>query len=144
MPAVTDKPKAFPARCFKVEIPGMTIGLFANCEGLRVEYEVFEYAEGGESGFVHKLRGGARYANLVLSRGVTSESGLLDWMLKFEELGQRPTVTISLLDEVGDVIRAWGFSSAFPVSWDGPTFAEETAAVATERLEIGHTGLVRT
>ena len=130
-------------KCFKVEIPDTTIGVFARCEGLRVEYEVLEYAEGGENGYVHKLRGATRYANLVLSRGVTSDSGLLDWMFKFQELGERPTVTVSLLDERSDVVRSWGFSCAFPVRWEGPTLSDATE-VATEVLEIGHTGLVRT
>lgn len=130
------------ARCFRVEIPNVTIGVFARCEGLQVEYEVLEYAEGGENGFVHKLRGATRYANLLLSRGVTSETGLLDWLFQFQELGQRPTVTVSLLDEMSATVRSWGFSCAFPVRWTGPTLADE-AEVATESLEIGHTGLVR-
>lgn len=131
------------ARCFQVDIPNVTIGVFASCSGLQVEYEVLEYAEGGENGYVHKLRGATRYANLVLTRGVTTETGLLDWLFSFQELGERPTVTVSLRDELGAVLRAWGFSSAFPVRWAGPTLADETAEVATETLEIGHTGLVR-
>jgi phage tail-like protein len=131
------------ARCFQVDIPSVTIGVFASCTGLQVEYEVLEYAEGGENGFVHKLRGATRYANLVLSRGVTTETGLLDWLFDFQDLGKRPTVTISLLDEQMNAVRSWGFSCAFPVRWSGPTLAEEAAEVATETLEIGHTGLVR-
>jgi phage tail-like protein len=131
------------ARCFKVDIPGVTIGVFARCTGLQVEFEVLEYAEGGENGYVHKLRGATRYANLVLSRGVTNETGLLDWLFNFQELGQRPTVTISLLDERDASVRSWGFSAAFPVRWTGPTLADATGEVATEELEIGHTGLVR-
>jgi phage tail-like protein len=117
--------------------------VFASCTGLQVEYEVLEYAEGGENGFVHKLRGATHYANLVLSRGVTNETGLLDWLFDFQDLGKRPTVTISLVDEMSKVVRSWGFSCAFPVRWTGPTLAEDTAEVATETLEIGHTGLVR-
>lgn len=131
------------ARCFQVDIPDRTIGVFASCSGLQIEFDVLEYAEGGENGYVHKLRGMTRYANLLLTRGVTNETVLLDWLFEFQELDKRPTVTISLRDELSQPVRSWGFSRAFPVRWTGPTLAEETGVVATETLEIGHTGLVR-
>jgi phage tail-like protein len=130
------------ARCFSVTIGGMTIGEFAKCTGLEVNYEVFEYAEGGQNGFIHKFPGGTRYSNLVLTRGITREAELLNWLLKFQQGETRSTVTVSLLDETGRVMRAWGFSEAFPVRWTGPTLADEGEA-ATETLEIGHNGLVR-
>jgi phage tail-like protein len=52
-------------------------------------------------------------------------------------------VTISLLDEESTTIRAWAFGGAFPVRWIGPTLAGETNEVASETLEIAHTGLIR-
>jgi phage tail-like protein len=128
---------------FRVEILNLTIGVFARCSGLQVEYEVTEYAEGGENGYVHKLRGRRRYPNLLLSRGVTSETGLLDWMLESEDPKRRPTATVELLDELGRVQRAWCFSGAFPVRWVGPTLGERTGEVASESLEIAHAGLLR-
>lgn len=130
------------ARHFRIEIPDLTIGVFARCSGLQVEYEVMEYAEGGENGYVHKLRGRKRYPNLLLSRGVTSETGLLDWMLESEDPGQRPTATVELLDELGRMQRVWCFSGAFPVRWVGPTLGEQTGEVAGESLEIAHAGLL--
>jgi phage tail-like protein len=130
------------SHCFKVQIQNSTIGVFTTCTGLQVEYDVLEYAEGGHNAYVHKLRGVARYANLVLSRGVTTETGLLDWLFQVQQSSQRPTVTISLMDEKSTVVRAWTFGGALPVRWTGPTLAEENAQVATETLEIAHTGLV--
>jgi phage tail-like protein len=130
------------ARCFRVQIPDVTIGVFARCSGLEVEYELLEYAEGGENGYVHKLRGHIRHPNLLLSRGVTNETGLLDWLFVSQEPGRRPTVTLSLLDEAGKVQRSWGFGHALPVRWLGPTFAE-TGEIASETLEIAHAGLLR-
>jgi phage tail-like protein len=141
--AASAVPSLRASRFFKVEIPGVTLGQFASCSGLQVEFEVLEYAEGGENGYVHKLRGATRYANLVLSHGVTNETGLIDWFFNFQEAGQRPTVTVTLMDEVSGVVRTWAFSQSFPVRWTGPTLAEETGTVATESLEIGHNGLVR-
>lgn len=129
------------ARHFRVEIPHIAIGVFARCSGLQIEYEVTEYPEGGENGYVHKLRGHRRYPNLLLSRGLTSETGLLDWMLVAQNPAERPTATVSLLDELSKVQRAWRFSGAFPVRWIGPTLGE-ASEVAGETLEIAHSGLL--
>ena len=133
------------ARYFRVEILEHTVGVFTRCSGLAVEYEVLEYAEGGENGFVHKLRGRMRYPNLVLSRGVTSEHELLDWLFASQQPRQRPTVTVSLLslrDARVQVQRAWVFGQALPVRWVGPTLAD-IGEVASETLEIAHAGLLR-
>jgi phage tail-like protein len=130
------------ARCFQVDIPSVTVGVFARCSGLEVEYETLDYAEGGENRFVHTLRGQVRYPNLLLSRGVTNETGLLDWLFAAREFGQRPTVTLSLLNERGELQRSWGFGHALPLRWQGPTLAE-SGEVASETLEIAHAGLLR-
>jgi phage tail-like protein len=129
------------ARYFRVEILEHTVGVFTRCSGLAVEYEVLEYAEGGENGFVHKLRGRMRYPNLLLSRGVTSEHELLDWLFASQQPSQRPTVTISLLDKRVQVQRSWVFGQALPVRWEGPTLAD-VGEVAGETLEIAHAGLL--
>jgi phage tail-like protein len=130
------------ARHFYVGLPNITIGVFSRCSGLQVEYETMEYAEGGENGYVHKLRGRMRYPNLLLSRGVTSETGLLDWMLAAQDFKERPPATVALVDELSKVQREWRFSGAFPVRWVGPTLGE-TGEVASETLEIAHAGLLR-
>lgn len=130
------------ARHFYVGLHNLTIGVFSRCSGLQIEYEMMEYAEGGENRYVHKLRGHMRYPNLLLSRGVTSETGLLDWMLAAQDPKERPNATIALVDELGQVQREWWFSGAFPVRWVGPTLGE-TGEVAGETLEIAHAGLLR-
>lgn len=128
-------------RCFSVTIEGNPIGEFARCTGLEVNYEVLEYVEGGQNGFVHKLPGVVRYSNLVLTRGITNETALLDWLTQFQQMDTRPGVIVQLLDGAGTPLRTWGFQSAFPVRWVGPTLADEVES-ATETLEIGHNGLV--
>lgn len=129
------------ARYFQVQIPDITVGVFARCGGLEVEYETLEYAEGGQNNFVHRLRGHIRYPNLLLSRGITNETGLLDWMWAVREFDKRPTVTLTLLNELGKMQRSWRFSHALPVRGVGPTLAE-TGEVASETLEIAHAGLL--
>jgi phage tail-like protein len=127
---------------FLVKADDCTIGRFAHCHGLSAEYEIEEYAEGGQNAFVHKLRGRMRYPNLVLSRGITHESGLMDWFLQTKRAGERGNISVSLLGPDGKPVRRWGFEGAFPVRWEGPVLNARSHTAATETLEIAHRGFV--
>jgi phage tail-like protein len=116
------------------------IGLFQECSGLTVEYDVYTHEEGGESGFVHKLRGRAKHPNLVLKRGVTHEKNLSDWFFECKDQAKRRDVTIVLLGRDQKPIRTWTFAAAFPVKWTGPTFNAGQANAAIEQLELVHHG----
>jgi phage tail-like protein len=127
---------------FTVDITGGdTIGWFSECSGLAVEYEVMEYQEGGENTFVHRLRGRAKYPNLVLKRGVTYESALLDWFLDCQTQAKRAQIDVTLLGPGKAYVRSWSFWDAFPVKWTGPTLNAGSSSIATETLEIAHHGL---
>jgi len=126
---------------FKLQIPSLTVGMFSECTGLVVEFELMEYREGGENGFVHKLRGAMKYPNLVLKRGVTHEDALLKWFFQTQQASKRPSVTVSLLGPGAQDVRRWVFAGAFPVKWQGPNLNASSNSVATETLEIAHSGL---
>jgi len=128
---------------FQVLIDDAVIGAFAECSGLSVEYDIFEYQEGGELSFVHKFRGGLKYPNLVLKRGVTYEDALVKWFFDRSDREERGNVTLNLLGDDGEQVRSWSFASAFPVKWSGPSFSAKSTNVATETLEICHQGFVQ-
>lgn len=127
---------------FQVLIDDAVIGAFAECSGLTVEYDIFEYQEGGEQRFVHKFRGGLKYPNLVLKRGVTYEDALLQWFYDRSDRKKRGDITLNLLGDDGKKVRSWSFAAAFPVKWTGPSFNAKSTNVATETLEIAHMGLI--
>jgi phage tail-like protein len=131
-----------PELSFVVDIPGREIGRFSECSGLAAEYDVLEYAEGGNNQYVHQLRGRVRYSNIVLARGITHEDELLNWFYATEQPEQRPTVTITLQDALGTAIRHFALSAAIPVRWTGPRTGAGSDGTATESLEISHAGFV--
>lgn len=136
-------PDPVPELGFKVEIAGLDpIGYFSECSGLSLEYEIEEYKEGGENRFAHKLRGRIKYPNLVLKRGVTYESALLEWFFKTQKRSERSAITLTLTGPDGSDVRKWAFAEAFPVKWTGPTLNAGSNNVATETLEIAHNGFV--
>jgi phage tail-like protein len=124
---------------FTVMVNGQTLGYFSECSGLSLEYEVYEYKEGGQNDFVHKLPTRLKYPNLVLKRGVTDENRLVDWLLE----RTRRSITVSLHGGDGQPLRSWAFDRAYPVKWQGPTLSASSTNAATETLEIVHQGLTR-
>lgn len=125
---------------FEVVIDEVPIGHFMECSGLQWELEVMEYPEGGENRYVHKLRGRAKFPNLVLKRGITHQDGLLAWLIRCQERTVRSDGRV-VLHGPGATVRAWAFTGAFPVKWEGPTLNAGSNNVATETLEIAHHGL---
>ena len=139
-PASGRVPDAAAGLHFKVKIGSESIGMFTECSGLTVEYEVFNWEEGGQNEFVHRLRGRAKYPNLVLKRGVTHESALGKWFFDCRDKTKRNLVVVQLVGPDGKTVRTWSFANAFPVKWTGPTFNAGANNVATETLEIAHEG----
>jgi phage tail-like protein len=132
--------KAFvPVAWYRVQVQDAVVGLFTECTGLTVEYEVLPYAAGGDD-FVHQLRGRKKYQNLVLKRGMTNDKALATWFNETKKRDSRGAVTISLLTQATKDVRKWTFSHAHPIKWEGPTLSARGGIVATEVLEIAHEG----
>jgi phage tail-like protein len=126
--------------CFVVEIPTIsTIGWFTHCSGLELTFDVYDYREGGNNDFVHRLPGGVRYPNLILSRGLTDEEAFLKWLWATHTKAERKEITLTLQSAAKQ--RSWAFADAFPVRWTGPEMDSHGTGVATETLEIAHSGL---
>jgi phage tail-like protein len=135
-------PKLLSRHQFELKIPDIdTIGLFMHCSGLEVSFDVYEYREGGNNDFVHRLPGALHYPNLVLSRGLTNEEALLKWLWATQTNAQRKQITLTL--SYGNAKRTWTFGDAFPVRWTGPQMDAGAVDLATETLEIAHSGLMR-
>jgi phage tail-like protein len=135
-------PAVFPSCYFIIKVPGYeTIGMFTACSGLEIEFEVLQYAEGGNHEFVHQLPGNLRYPNLVLSRGLTDQDSLRKWLWKTRNEPELKEVTLQFQDQKRTVLQTWTFADAFPVRWTGPTFAADSSSIAVESLEIAHSGM---
>lgn len=143
MPARGVTPYALGLR-FHVEIDGQTsLGDWTKCEGLSVEYDVYEYKEGGVNNFVHRLPGRAKYQNLKLTRPVSkSTADVATWLAEVKPDIKRTMARIGILDEAGTEIAHWTFHAVYPVKWSGPTLDVSQNQVATESLELCHSGFL--
>jgi phage tail-like protein len=140
---MADTPHAQSLR-FRVKIDGHgDLGNWSKCDGLAVEYDVYEYKEGGENAFVHRIPGRAKYQNIKLTRPVNKDSSkVASWMAKLKIEVKRQTAEISALDTEGHPIATWNLEGVFPVKWNGPSLDIGANSVAMETLELAHNGFL--
>ncbi len=143
MPQTGSRADPFGAFRFRVELDGIATAAFTEVTGLSSSTDVIEYRT-GNTRIAAKLPGLNKYANIVLKRGITHHSALLDWFNETRRLGAQSTrkeMSITLIGPGGETIRTWSFTDAYPVKWTGPTLNAASNQIATESLEIAHTGL---
>ena len=113
---------------------------FAEVSGISASLGVQEVVEGGENRFTHRLPDRAKYANLILKRGLVSDSGLISWIRDaLENFTFKPTeVLVSLLNEKSEPLKSWNFIGAYPVKWSASDFKATDNAVVIETLELAY------
>ena len=128
---------------FLIEYGQEARAYFGECTGLKTEIEVFEYQEGGENDFVHKLPGRRKWSNIVLKRGLMLSEDLWKWYLKVVagQTGMRRNISIILIDETVQSGIRWEVTDAFPLRWEGPALKAASSTIPIETLEIAHEGI---
>jgi phage tail-like protein len=124
-------------------------GAFQDCSGLEVEMDVREYLEGGNNDGVIRQAGRAKFANLVLKRGMFYQNSKVNadlWLwIQGIVAGQRPIIRcdgkIDVMSVGNNVAATWRFERGLPVRLRGPELNAKTGEVAIEELHIAHEGL---
>ncbi|MEF3077314.1 MULTISPECIES: phage tail protein [unclassified Methylobacter] len=111
---------------------------FQSVSGLSVEYDYETYKEGGENRFEHKLPVRSKYADLVLKRGMLTDSSVLQWFL--DAFNQRSfkasDVNVILMNEKSEPLRTWKIAHAIPKKWLVSDLNANESAVVIETLEL--------
>jgi phage tail-like protein len=124
-------------------------GAFQECSGLAVDLDVQELVEGGRNNGVIRRVGRARYAPIVLRRGMfySGDAVNRDLWTWFEDVasGVRPVRRYDGIVEVMSVgekvVARWLFERGLPARIAGPQLNAKTGEVAIEELHIAHEGL---
>jgi phage tail-like protein len=147
---MTDWPVVFH---FGVSVDNATAnedGAFQEVSGLEAEIELETVVEGGENRFVHRLPKPVKHPNLVLKRGIASDSSqLVTWCKAVFENDFAQAITprgivVSLRDADGEPLRSWSVGNAFPVKWRVDGFGAMKNEIAIESMEFAYTTLKRT
>ncbi|MBM3132860.1 MAG: phage tail protein [Chloroflexi bacterium] len=142
MPFLGERIDPLATRKFCIEIDSIAEAAFTEAAGLEAEVEVFEYQEGGNNFFTHKLPGRLKFPNVTLKRGVTTSNELWDW---FEKTSygktERRNISIVLYDQAGEEVRRWNLTNAYPMKWTGPSFRASDNSISIESIEFAHEGM---
>lgn len=145
----TYPPVAFHFKVAFAATAGQTDTSFQEVSGIEYEMQTEDYDELGENRFVHKLPTGVAHPNLVLKRGIASQtSPLVLWCRSVFESGLAVQIVpaplvVMLLGESGMPIRTWSFASAFPVKWSVDSLNSTRNDVAIESIELSYTHMNR-
>ena len=131
---------------FRVEFGFLPSGTndarFQEVSGFSAELGTEEITEGGENRFSYRLPNRAKYGNLVLKRGLFTDSQLIDWCKDaIESFKFTPTtVNVTLLNENHDpVADTFSFVNAWPVKWSVSDFKSQDNSLVIETLELAYT-----
>lgn len=113
---------------------------FQAVSGLSVEYEMEEYKEGGENRFTHKLPLRTKYADMLLKRGMLTDSGVIRWFLKaFRDREFTPAdINVILMSEKSEPLRTWKVTRAIPKKWLISDLNANDNALVIETLELSY------
>jgi phage tail-like protein len=130
---------------FRVEVldlaPHKTIendSRFTEVSGLSVEMATEEVAEGGENRFIQKYPTRTKYSELVLKRGLLTNSEVLKWIRDcIEDYNIQPkNVNVQLLNENHEPLVTWHLSKAYPTKWSVSDLNASNNAVVIETLQL--------
>lgn len=135
------------------------LGAFSECEGLDAELEIETYREGGANGSPHRFVTAGRFQNLILRRGIMTNTDIWDWheqVLRGSAPQLRKNGLILLMDRGGPgltgvgipgldriPVAGWVFKHGLPERLRGPRLNAKGNEIAIEALEISHEGLQR-
>jgi len=113
---------------------------FQAVSGLSVEYDTEEYKEGGENRFTHKLPVRTKYTDMVLKRGMLTDSEVIDWLLRaFRDREFEPSdVNVILMNEKSEPLRTWKVAHAIPKKWLISDLNANENSVVIETMELSY------
>lgn len=125
---------------YRVVLDGLiSLGFWTKVEGLAMEYDVYEYREGGVNGYMHKFVGPVKFTNLRLSRPVDATSpALMLWLQSNQMMVVPQTMAVTAMTAAGDEITTWNLVGVVPVKWQGPSLDINSNNLATETLEVAY------
>lgn len=132
-------PPGFHFRVEVLGIPALANDVrFAEVGGLSVELGTEEVAEGGQNRFMQKFPTFAKYPELVLKRGLLSNSEILKWARQcIEDYTITPkSIDVQLLNEEHEPLMTWHVVNAYPTKWVVSDLSATSNTVTVETMQF--------
>ncbi|MBV7266249.1 phage tail protein [Erythrobacter ani] len=141
--ATGDRNDPFRGHNFRLEIDGITLAGFTEVSGLDIDGDAVDYREGNDPvNWTRKLPALRKQTNIMLKRGITSNTELWEWHRAIAEGDpDRRDGAVILMNEAREDVGRWNFRAAWPNKITGPQLNATGTEVAVESLELCHEGL---
>lgn len=136
--------QTFPDFYFKVNISNVGEISCREVSGLESEYEEITYRAGDSPVFTKlKMPGLRKAGDLTIKQGISKDDkAVLDWVDQVKQnIIQRETMTVSLLDESGNPVQTWEAVNAWPKKLTREKIKADENAYSFETLVIAHEGV---
>jgi phage tail-like protein len=121
---------------FTVEIDGIALATFSACDGLEARIDVVDFTDGSDT-LARKRPGRARYANIVLRRGLTKNNELWNWFQSVANgIVVRRAGSIIVLDDAGSEAYRYNFYEGWPCRWKSLVLDAHKPGALVEEVEI--------
>jgi phage tail-like protein len=113
---------------------------FREVSGFNMELEEETYNEGGENRFSLKFPVRARYPDLILKRGLLTDSAVRIWCENaILNLDIVPiTVWVNILNEIHEPLQTYTFFNTWPKKWSISDLNAESSEIVVESLELAY------
>jgi phage tail-like protein len=126
---------------FRVEFQGIGNDndvRFQSVSGLNVEYDTESFKEGGQNLYEHKLPVRTKFSDLVLKRGMLTDSQVIKWCTNalFNREFKPAQIIVTLRNEEDQPLKTWKVNNAWPRKWAVSDFNATENALVVETLEL--------
>lgn len=123
---------------FNVEIEGLKVAQFVECDGIDIKIDAIKYREAGMNQQVHRLPGFVDYGDVVLQYGLTSDRQLFDWFLEIAagKTVPRQVSIVTLNNEGTSEAFRLNLENAFPIEWKGAKYNTTSSGLAVEMMKL--------
>ena len=126
---------------FKVDFQGIGNDndiRFQSVSGLNVEFDTESFKEGGQNHFEHKLPTRSKFSDLVLKRGMLTDSEVINWCKKalFDREFKPAQIIVTLLNPDHKPLKTWKVNNAWPRKWAVSDFNAGENSIVVETLEL--------
>lgn len=136
----------FQGSFFSLEIDKVKLGYFTACSGISIEFDVAVHktAQDGGKHLERKIPGRAKYSEVVLKRGYTSNMDLYKWFgdVVDQKKDIRKTAAIVVLDSELKEVARFSLDKCWPSKISASDPAAKSDDVVIEEVTLQHELLI--
>lgn len=138
----TENYKDFQGSFFSLEVDDVEMGMFTACSGLSIEFDIATHKTVNSKGqhLEIKIPGRAKYSEVVMKRGYTSNKALADWFdtVVTSKKFTRKTAAIVVLDREGTEVARFNLNNCWPSKVSASDLSAKSDDVVIEEVTIQH------